>query len=199
MPGLQLPTGSSTNEEPTSTKMTTTMTPMNPPGMTRDPMTTIRTGHRILRAIPRPKAPAPQTPMMTIHLPEMTSPANGSISESSLVNRFAEKDQVLFDGSVAWASRPCVLTKSVLLTGVWHHGYKGHIACDLSGIVTDYRFTTVKEHDSRQIDDLTLHEQKAVVADSEYSSAAWRVELRGRGVLDGICYKRNRGQAILYD
>lgn len=28
--------------------------------------------------------------------------------------------------------------------GVMRHGYKGHIACDLSGIVTDYRFTTAK-------------------------------------------------------
>lgn len=83
--------------------------------------------------------------------------------------------------------------------GVPHHGYKGHIACDLSGIVTDYRFTTAREHDSRQIDDLTLPEQKAVIADSAYSSAARRSELRGRGVLDGICYKRNRGQAVLYD
>jgi len=83
--------------------------------------------------------------------------------------------------------------------GVSHHGYKGHIACDLSGFATDYRFGTAKEHDSRQIDDLTLHEQKAVLADSAYSSAARRAELRRRGVLDGICYKRNRGQALLYD
>ena len=83
--------------------------------------------------------------------------------------------------------------------GVPHHGYKGHIACDLSGIVTDYRFTTAKEHDSRQIDDLTMHERTAVIADSAYSSAARRGELRRRGVIDGICYKRNRGQAALHD
>ncbi len=83
--------------------------------------------------------------------------------------------------------------------GVPHHGYKGHIACDLSGVVTDYRFTTAREHDSRQIDDLTMHERKAVIADSAYSSAARRAELRRRGVIDGICYKRNRGQAALHD
>ena len=83
--------------------------------------------------------------------------------------------------------------------GVPHHGYKGHIACDLSGIVTDYRFTTAKEHDSRHIDDLTMHERTAVIADSAYSSAARRGELRRRGVIDGICYKRNRGQAALHD
>jgi transposase, IS5 family len=83
--------------------------------------------------------------------------------------------------------------------GVPHHGYKGHIAADLSGIVTDYRFGTAKEHDSNHIDDLTMHEQKLVLADSAYSSRARREELRARGVIDGICYKRVRGQARLYD
>jgi transposase, IS5 family len=80
-----------------------------------------------------------------------------------------------------------------------HHGYKGHIAVDLSGIVTDYRFGTAKEHDSNHIDDLTMHEKKVVLADSAYSSSARRAELRARGVIDGIIYKRVRGQAKLYD
>lgn len=83
--------------------------------------------------------------------------------------------------------------------GVTRHGYKGHIACDLSGIVTDYRFTTAKEHDSRQIDDLTIAERKMVIADSAYSDRRRRAELRRRGVADGICYKRHRGQAALHD
>ncbi len=82
--------------------------------------------------------------------------------------------------------------------GVPHHGYKGHIAADLSGIVTDYRFGTAKEHDSRHIDDLTMHETKLVLADSAYSDRRRRAELRARGVIDGICYKRNRGQKQLY-
>jgi IS5 family transposase len=82
--------------------------------------------------------------------------------------------------------------------GVPHHGYKGHIACDLSGIVTDYRFGTAKEHDSNHIDDLTINETRLVLADSAYSSAARRAELRDRGVIDGICYKRNRGQKKLH-
>lgn len=81
--------------------------------------------------------------------------------------------------------------------GVPHHGYKGHINADLSGIVTDYRFGTAKEHDSKHIDDLTIHENKLILADSAYSSAARRAELRGRGVIDGICYKRHRGQKKL--
>ena len=82
--------------------------------------------------------------------------------------------------------------------GVPHHGYKGHIAADLSGIVTDYRFGTAKEHDSNHIDDLTIGEQKLVLADSAYASRARRAELRGRGVIDGIIYKRERGQDHLH-
>lgn len=82
--------------------------------------------------------------------------------------------------------------------GVPHHGYKGHLGADLSGIVTDYRFGTAKEHDSNHIDDLTMHEKKLVLADSAYSDRKRRAELRARGVIDGICYKRNRGQKKLY-
>ena len=83
--------------------------------------------------------------------------------------------------------------------GVTHHGYKGHIAADLSGIVTDYRYGTAKEHDSNYIDELTEAEMTLVVADSAYSDRARRRRLRQRGVADGICYKRNRGQEKLYD
>jgi len=82
--------------------------------------------------------------------------------------------------------------------GRTHHGYKGHVSADLSKIVTDYRFTTAKEHDSRHIDDLTIHEEKVVIADSAYSDRRRREGLRARGVIDAICYKRNRGQKELY-
>jgi IS5 family transposase len=82
--------------------------------------------------------------------------------------------------------------------GVPHHGYKGHLAADLSGIVTDYRFGTAKEHDSNHIDDLTMHETKLILADSAYSKEDRRRELRTRGVIDGIIYKRNRGQTRLH-
>jgi len=83
--------------------------------------------------------------------------------------------------------------------GRTHHGDKGHIACDLSGIVTDYRFTTAKEHDSKRIDELTTAERTAVFADSAYSSRARRAELEDRGVIDGVIYKKNRGQSTLWD
>lgn len=82
--------------------------------------------------------------------------------------------------------------------GVPHHGYKGHINADLSGIVTDYRFSTAKQHDSDHIDDLTINETTLVLADSAYSSRARRAELRSRGVIDGIIYKRVRGQNKLH-
>lgn len=82
--------------------------------------------------------------------------------------------------------------------GVPHHGYKGHIACDLSGIVTDWRFSTAKDHDSRYIDELVSSERKMVVADSAYSDRQRRRMLRSRGVEDAICYKRNRGQEKLH-
>lgn len=83
--------------------------------------------------------------------------------------------------------------------GVPHHGYKGHIGADLSGIVTDYRFGTAKEHDSKHFDDLTLHEKTLVLGDSAYSKAQRRRELRERGVIDGIVYKRQRNQKELFD
>jgi transposase, IS5 family len=82
--------------------------------------------------------------------------------------------------------------------GVTHHGYKGHMAVDLSGIITDYRYGTAKEHDSNYIDELTETERMLVVADSAYSDRARRRRLQERGVADGICYKRHRGQAKLY-
>ncbi len=78
-------------------------------------------------------------------------------------------------------------------------GYKAHIAVDVSGIVTDYRFTTAREHDSKRIDELVKRERTAVYADGAYTSEERRTKLRARGVIDGICYKRNRNQAELYD
>ena len=82
-----------------------------------------------------------------------------------------------------------------------HHGYKGHIATDQSGIVVKYAFSTAKDHDSRYIDELVKDEPAggAVVADSAYSSGERRRRLRARGVIDGIVYKRVRGQAELHD
>lgn len=79
-----------------------------------------------------------------------------------------------------------------------YHGYKAHVAVDLGGLITGCELTTAKVHDSTQIDKLTEHEKTAVLADSAYSSADRRRSLRGRGVIDGICYKRVRGQKELW-
>ena len=73
-----------------------------------------------------------------------------------------------------------------------YHGYKGHIASDRSGIVTDWRFTTGKEHDGRSLDEMTRHETTMVVADAMYDSRARREGLRARGVVDAIAYQRRR-------
>ena len=78
-------------------------------------------------------------------------------------------------------------------------GYKGHIACDGSGVVTGWRSTTAREHDGASLDALTEHENLAVYADAVYDSRARRERLRARGVIDAIIYQRRRGQDILYD
>ena len=81
--------------------------------------------------------------------------------------------------------------------GRTYHGYKGHIAADKSQIVIDYRFSTASHHDPRYIDEMTTKEKQVVYGDSAYSSKERRERLRKRGVVDGICYKRSRGQKEL--
>jgi len=80
-----------------------------------------------------------------------------------------------------------------------HHGYKVSIACDLSGVITDFKVTTAKVHDSKCIDELVEDEDRVVYADSAYSSNDRREALRDRGVIDAIVYKRTRNQSKLYD
>lgn len=80
-----------------------------------------------------------------------------------------------------------------------HFGYKAHIAADQSGIVTGWRFSTARHHDSRYVDELTEEETTAVIADSAYHDKERRRRLRERGVIDGIAYRRGRGQAKLHD
>lgn len=83
--------------------------------------------------------------------------------------------------------------------GKTYHGYKAHIACDMSGVITDYKVTTAKAHDSKCIDELVENEEQVVYADSAYSSKDRREALRKRKVIDAIVYKRTRGQKELYD
>jgi len=76
-------------------------------------------------------------------------------------------------------------------------GYKGHVAVDRSGIVSDFEFSTASHHDSRYIDVLTEGEKVAVMADAAYADAGRRRRLEKRKVIDGIAYKRQRGQGEL--
>ena len=78
-----------------------------------------------------------------------------------------------------------------------YHGYKGHVAADRSGIVTDFEFSTASHHDSRYIDDLTKKEKRAVIADAAYADKDRRRRLERKGVTDGIAHKRQRGQKEL--
>lgn len=82
--------------------------------------------------------------------------------------------------------------------GVPHHGYKGHIGADLSGIVTRYAFGTARQHDADHFDALTRDEAVCVLADSMYSKDERRQRLHARGVIDGICHQRRRGQKALH-
>jgi IS5 family transposase len=78
-----------------------------------------------------------------------------------------------------------------------YHGYKGRVAADRSGIVTDFEFSTASHHDSRYIDDLTKKEKRAVIADAAYADKDRRRRLERKGVTDGIAHKRQRGQKEL--
>jgi transposase, IS5 family len=78
-----------------------------------------------------------------------------------------------------------------------YHGYKGHVAADRSGIVTDFEFSTDSHNDSRYIDDLTQKEKRAVIADAAYADKDRRQRLERKGVTDGIAHKRQRGQKEL--
>ena len=78
-----------------------------------------------------------------------------------------------------------------------YHGYKGHVAADRSGIVTDFEFSTASHHDSRYIDELMKKEKRAVIADAAYADKDRRRRLERKGVTDGIAHKRQRGQKEL--
>ena len=78
------------------------------------------------------------------------------------------------------------------------HGYKAHVASSLNGIITDCDMTTAKVHDGQVIDELIGDEHAAVIADRAYDDAARRQRLREHGVIDGIIYKRKRGQKALW-
>lgn len=78
-----------------------------------------------------------------------------------------------------------------------YHGYKGHIATDLRGVVKDYTFDTAKVHDSQHIDALIRKEKTFVGADSAYMDQQREARLREHGVVFGVVKRRVRGQEEL--
>ncbi len=78
--------------------------------------------------------------------------------------------------------------------GERHHGDKGHIAADRSGIVKDDCFSGAAPHDLNFIDELTKDEVTMVVADSAYRSHEREAAPESRGVSGAIAFKPPRGQ-----
>lgn len=81
--------------------------------------------------------------------------------------------------------------------GRTYHGYKGHVATDTRGVVTDYRHDTATVHDSQHIDALVEDERTAVYADSAYMDKDGKAKLNREGIFCGIVERRIRGQGDL--
>lgn len=78
-----------------------------------------------------------------------------------------------------------------------YHGYKSHIASDLRGVITDFRFDTARVHDSQHFDALIRKEKTLAVGDSAYMDQRRADRLARRGVCFGVVKRRVRGQAEL--
>lgn len=78
-----------------------------------------------------------------------------------------------------------------------YHGYKGHIATDVRGLVKDYRVTPANEHDSKRFDELTEGETKAKYGDSAFMDQKRKKNLEEQGIFCGIIERRVRGQGEL--
>jgi IS5 family transposase len=81
--------------------------------------------------------------------------------------------------------------------GRTYHGYKGHIATDTKGVITDFRFTGASVHDSQKMDELIEKERHSVYADSAYMDQSRKDRLAKLGVYCGIIKRRVRGQEEL--
>jgi IS5 family transposase len=78
-----------------------------------------------------------------------------------------------------------------------YFGYKGHLATDRRGLITDYLIDTASPHDSRHLDQLTENETQGVYADSAYMDQKRKAALEKDGIFCGIVYKRVKGQKEL--
>jgi IS5 family transposase len=81
--------------------------------------------------------------------------------------------------------------------GRTYHGYKGHIATDVNGMIKDYRFDTARVHDGQHMDDLIKDETDSVFGDSAYMDKSRKTVLEKKGIFCGIVQRRVRGQEEL--
>ena len=82
-------------------------------------------------------------------------------------------------------------------SGRTYHGYRGHIATDRNGIITDFVYDTASTSEHTHFDALAAKETKAIYADSGCRSKERMDALRKRGVFPGFCHRRVRGQKEL--
>lgn len=90
---------------------------------------------------------------------------------------------------------PCA-TKTVK-GGRPYNGYRGHIATDRQGIITDYVFDTASVSEHAHFDQLARNEKEVVFADSGCRSKKRVEEMRAKGVTPALCHRRVRGQKEL--
>ena len=78
-----------------------------------------------------------------------------------------------------------------------HFGYRGHIATDRQGIVTDFVLDTASVSEHEHFDHLARNEPAVVFADSGCRSKKRVEEMRAKGVTPALCHRRVRGQKEL--
>ena len=64
-------------------------------------------------------------------------------------------------------------------------------------MITGYRYTTAKVHDSQCMDALIKHEKRSVIADSAYIDFKRKKRLEARAVFRGIVRRRRPGEKRL--
>ena len=78
-----------------------------------------------------------------------------------------------------------------------YNGYRGHVATDRQGVITDYVFDTARVSEHAHFDQLAADEPNVAFADSGCRSKKRIEEMRARGVTPAVCHRRVRGQKEL--
>ena len=81
--------------------------------------------------------------------------------------------------------------------GKKYFGYKGHVGTDVgSKIIRKRQFTSAQPHYSQVIDEVISGDEKAIYADSAYSSKERKKKYRKEGIYCGILDKGTRSKAL---